>query len=235
MNQPLTKTAVVLAILAVLACLPVAAYAGKAVDPLGKTLDGWKAKGPIEQSKWSVGVAAVDPDNPRQLVVKPLGDGPPELVTATGHGRDIYTVGKFGDCTLELEVMVPKGSNSGIYLMGEYEVQVLDSFGKERVGPGDMGGLYGATAPSVNASTEPGTWQKYVIEFQAPRFEAEKKTANARFIKVTLNGKVIHENVEMKRNTPGGVTGKEAATGPLMFQGNHGPVAYRNIKITPKK
>lgn len=210
---------------------------GRTITPLGKTLKGWLAKGPIEKSKWAIGVAEVDPDNPRRLVVTPAGDRPGELVTTEGGGRDIYTAGKFGDCTLEIEVMVPQGSNSGIYLMGEYEIQVLDSYGRKRVGPGDMGGLYGATAPRVNASKKPGQWQKFVIQFQAPRFKDGKKVANARFIKIVLNGKVIHENVEMKRQTPGGVTGKEAPTGPLMLQGNHGPVAYRNIKITlpPKR
>ena len=63
------------------------------------------------------------------------------------------------------------------------------------------------------------------------RFDGEQKTANAVFRKVTLNGKVIHENVEMREQTPGGVTGREAPLGPLMFQGNHGGVAYRNIRI----
>ncbi|MCI0682111.1 MAG: DUF1080 domain-containing protein [Gemmataceae bacterium] len=96
------------------------------------------------------------------------------------------------------------------------------------------GGLYGAAAPRVNAARKPGEWQKFVIEFQAPRFEGGKKTSNARFLKVTLNDQVIHENVEMKGPTPSGVTGKEAPTGPLMFQGDHGPVAYRNIRIITK-
>ena len=233
MNRTHTRVLAVLAILAVIASLvPLGAEGANVATPLGKSLDGWKAKGPIENSKWAVGQAKVDPGNPRQLVVEPLGDGPAELATPTGHGHDIYTAEKFGDCTVELEVMVPNGSNSGIYLMGEYEVQVLDSFGKERVGPGDMGGLYGATAPSVNASKAPGEWQKYVIEFQAPKFVDGQKTDNAKFIKVTLNGQVIHENVVMQKQTPGGVSGKEAPTGPLMFQGNHGSVAYRNIKIT---
>jgi hypothetical protein len=103
------------------------------------------------------------------------------------------------------------------------------------VGPGDLGGLYQAAAPKTNASKKPGEWQKFVIEFQAPKFEGDKKVANAKFVKVTLNDVVIHENIEMKTQTPGGLTGKEAATGPLMFQGNHGSVAFRNIKITPKK
>jgi hypothetical protein len=99
-----------------------------------------------------------------------------------------------------------------------------------------MGGLYGASAPKVNASTAPGSWQKYVIEFRAPRFDASgKKTANAKFVKVELNGKILHENVEMQGPTPSGVSGKEAPTGPIMFQGDHGPVAFRALKISPLK
>jgi hypothetical protein len=118
--------------------------------------------------------------------------------------------------------------------MGEYEVQILDSYGKKKVGPGDLGGLYGAAAPRVNAAKKPGEWQKFVIDFQAPRFKDGKKVANAKFRKVTLNGEVIHENVEMKSQTPGGLTGKEVPAGPLLFQGDHGPVAFRTIKITQR-
>jgi hypothetical protein len=152
---------------------------------------------------------------------------------AHGGGVDIISEAAFGDVRLEVEFMVAKGSNSGIYLMGEYEIQVLDSFGREKPGPGDMGGLYGASAPKVNASKPHGEWQPYVIDFRAPRFDASgNKTANARFVKVVLNGQVLHEDVEMKGPT-GGAISKEVATGPLMFQGDHGPVAYRNIKVTP--
>ncbi|NQU24470.1 MAG: DUF1080 domain-containing protein [Candidatus Nealsonbacteria bacterium] len=212
-----------------------AAETGRVVTPLGKTLDGWLAKGPIAESGWAIGVAKVDPSDEGKLKADPLGDATPEFIRAGGHGSDLYTKEKFGDCTVEVELMVPKGSNSGIYLMGEYEIQVLDSFGRERVGPGDIGGLYGAKAPALNAAKAPGEWQKFVIEFVAPRFEGDKKVGNARFVKVTLNDQVIHENVEMKGQTPGGVAGREAAQGPLMFQGNHGAVAYRNLKITLPK
>lgn len=197
----------------------------------GKSLEGWTLKGPKSQSHWMVGVAKINPDHPELLIVKPVAKNG-QLVNAKAHGVDIYSDAKYGDCTLEIEVMVPKGSNSGIYMMGEYEVQVLDSYGKKKVGPGDIGGLYNAAAPRVNAAKPPGQWQKFVIEFQAPKFKNGKKVSNAVFKKVTLNGKVIHENVELKGPTPGGVTGKEAPTGPLMFQGNHGAVAYRNIKVT---
>ncbi|NLH17030.1 MAG: DUF1080 domain-containing protein, partial [Phycisphaerae bacterium] len=200
----------------------------------GKDLTGWKVAGDPAQSKWSVGKAVVSTIDPKLLVVE---KGGLEMVNAPskfGEGVDLYSEAKFGDCHIELELMVPKDSNSGVYVMGEYEIQVLDSFGREKMGPGDIGAIYGAAAPSINASRQPGQWQKFVIDFQAPKFDAAgNKTANAKFLRVELNGKVLHENLEMKGVTPGGVTGKEAATGPIMFQGNHGPVAYRNIRITP--
>jgi hypothetical protein len=201
----------------------------------GKDLEGWQFKNPKERSKWTVGKATMDAKNQGQLVVeKPADAKEAELVNAQKGGVDIYTAEKFADCTIELEFMVPKGSNSGIYVHGEYEVQILDSYGKQKVGPGDVGGLYGAAAPKTNAAKAPGEWQKFVIEFQAPKFTDGKKTANAKFLKITLNDTVIHEYVEMKGPTPSGVTGKEAPTGPLMFQGDHGPVAFRNIRITTK-
>ena len=99
------------------------------------------------------------------------------------------------------------------------------------MGPGDLGSIYGAAPPRVNASKAPGQWQQLEIVFQAPHFQDGKKVANARFVKVTLNGQVVQENVEMEKQTPGGVVGREAPTGPLMFQGNHGEVAYRNIEM----
>lgn len=202
----------------------------------GKNLDGWTFKDKAK-SKWTIGFASMDEKENSKLVVKEVAtpESTPQLVNAQGQGTDIYTTDKFGDCTITLDVMVPKGSNSGVYVMGEYEVQVLDSFGKKDVGPGDIGGLYGAAAPRKNAAKAPGEWQTMEIVFQAPKFEGDKKVSNARFVKVVLNGETIHENVEMKGPTPSGVTGKEAATGPLMFQGDHGAVAFRNIKITAKK
>ncbi len=205
----------------------------RTVVPLAKCLDGWTCKQPQNRSHWTIGIAKMDPNNLRGLIVSPAGGGNGELINAQGHGVDIYTKEKFADCTIELEVMVPKESNSGIYVMGEYEIQILDSYGRQRVGSGDMGGVYGAAAPRLNAAGKPGEWQKFVIDFKAPRFENDKKVANARFVKVELNGQVIHENLEMKKQSGGGVTGREVPAGPLMFQGNHGPVAYRNIKITP--
>jgi hypothetical protein len=98
-----------------------------------------------------------------------------------------------------------------------------------------MGGIYTFAAPKAFADKGPGVWQKLVIDFQAPKFEGGKKVANAKFLKVTFNGEVIHENVECNKVTPGGLTGKEMPEGPLMFQGDHGPVALRHIKVTPRK
>jgi len=201
----------------------------------GANLDVWVAKGGSgKANKWVVGKAKISSENPKMLVA---ADGKGEMINLTpkhGGSRDIYSKETFGDCRIEVEVMVPKGSNSGIYVMGEYEVQVLDSYGKMEMRNGDMGAIYGGFAPPVNASKEPGQWQQYVIEWRAPKFDASgKKISNAEFVKVELNGQILHENLVMPAQTPGGVTGKEAPVGPLMFQGNHGPVAYRNIIVKP--
>lgn len=201
----------------------------------GKNLEGWSMKGDKSKSTWTVGVAKLDEkDNTRLVVVDAKPGTPAELVNPE-KGVDLYTTEKFGDATISLELMIPKGSNSGVYVMGEYEVQILDSYGKEEVGPGDLGGLYSTAAPRKNASKKPGEWQTLEMVFEAPKFEGDKKVSNAKFVKVVLNGETIHENVEMKGPTPSGLTGKESATGPILFQGDHGPVALRNIQITPKK
>jgi hypothetical protein len=199
----------------------------------GENFSGWKFKGGPTKSKWTVGKAELDPASPYKLVVKKDGN---EMINAEGHGCDISTEARWGDAVIEVEVMLAKGQNSGIYLMGEYEVQVLDSFGKEKVGAGDMGGLYGVAAPKLNACKAPGEWQKFVIDYRAPKFdEAGKKASNLKIVKIELNGQIIHENLELKGPTPGGLSGREAPTGPIMFQGDHGIVAYRNLKVSPVK
>jgi sugar phosphate isomerase/epimerase len=200
----------------------------------GKDLNNWVVKGNKEKSKWEVGNPALSSEDPKLLVNRGGEGAMINLASRHGDSLDFYSKEPFGDCRIEVEVMVPQGSNSGIYVMGEYEIQVLDSWGRERMGNGDMGAVYGASPPPVNACKKPGEWQKYVIDFVAPKFDANgKKIANARLLKVQLNGKVLHENLEMRSQTPGGVAGREAPEGPLMFQGNHGPVAYRNIIVKP--
>ena len=111
------------------------AAAADVVEPFnGKDLSGWKFRGNADQSKWVVGTAKLKEGKPAELEVTPGGQ---EMINAA-RSLDIFTEAKFGDCLIELEVMVPEGSNSGIYLMGNYEIQVLDSFGKKEVDAGDM-------------------------------------------------------------------------------------------------
>jgi hypothetical protein len=222
------------------ATLPAGAQ-DKVLKPFnGKDLTGWKLRGDATNSKWQVGTSMMDEKTPNLLVFSPLTANTqiPEMVNAIpakSKSVDISTEAKYGDAIIDLELMVPKGSNSGIYVMGEYEVQVLDSYGRQKVQASDLGGLYGAAAPRVNASKKPGEWQHMIIDYQAPKYDAAgKKTANMKFVKITLNDQVIHENVEMKGPTPTGLTGKEAPTGPIMFQGDHGPVSFRNIKVMAK-
>ena len=162
---------------------------------------------------------------------------------------NLLSVWEHGDLELEIEVMVPKGSNSGIYFQGRYEIQILDSYGKVNPKFGDMGGIYRkwggnpdevymGKPPFVNAAKAPGLWQKFRIGFQAPKFDANgQKIANAKFIYVDLNGVRIHQNVEVPYTTRGAMSRKEVPLGPLRIQGDHGPVAFRNIryrKLDPK-
>ncbi len=201
----------------------------------GKDLSGWKLKGEASGSYWKVGQAKLDPANPAKFVVT----SGRELINhkgsaSRGRGVDIYSEFKHGTGRIEVEVMVPKGSNSGVYVQGEYEIQVYDSWGVEKPRPLDIGAIYGAAPPRVNAAKKPGVWQKLVIDFEAPRFGADGKVVRkARFVRVSLNGVTIHEGVEMAGPTPGGLTGKEHAKGPILLQGNHGSVSYRNLKFTP--
>ena len=176
------------------------------------------------------------------------------LVAVAGRGvifrgevaRGDYLISKdeFSDITLHIEFNIPQGSNSGVYFMGRYEIQVYDSYGVEKDAyPGiECGGIYPrhseargefeGYSPRVNASLPPGQWQSFDVTFRAPRFdESGNKIANARFEKVVHNGKVIHEDVEVTGMTRAGMSDQETPTGPIRLQGDHGPVAYRNIRV----
>ena len=203
----------------------------------GKSLDDWHVKGESSKSKWAVGKAKMSQENPNMLLNEGGSGEMINLAAKHGDSIDIYSDRKFGDCRIELQLMVPKGSNSGIYVMGEYEIQVLDSWGRTgKMSGGDMGAVYGASPPSINASRRPGQWQRYVIDFRAPKFDAAgNKKEKAQLLSVELNDEELHKNVTMDKQTPGGVLGREEPHGPLMFQGNHGPVAYRNIVVKPLK
>jgi hypothetical protein len=201
----------------------------------GKDLIGWKLIDPRQskRSKWSVaGGVRLKEGMPGQF--EPEKGTGVMLNGGDGHGLNLLTTRTHGDCELHVEFNVAKGSNSGVYLMGHYEVQVLDSFGKKDsdLKYGDCGGIYDTAPPRTNASRAPGEWQTFDIVFHAPRFDSQgKKIANARFIKVVHNGKVIHENVEVKKPTTANMGGPERPQGPLMLQGDHGPVAFRNLRI----
>jgi hypothetical protein len=200
--------------------------------PNSDALDGWKLRALRFLSNWVVGVAKLDPKDPQKLTVVKSDHSDIELINTKKGGVDIYTEQEFGDCTVELEVMIPKGSNSGIYLMGRYEVQVVDSYMKKSLGDSTMGGIFGAAAPKINAAKKPGEWQKFLIEFKAPRFKNRKRIAPAEFVKVALNGELIHQNVKLEKGpTSGALKNSEFAEGPLMLQGGMGAVAYRNIRI----
>ena len=190
-----------------------------------------------------VGDATLHPDDPTRLVTKPgagvLVNGP------IGRTSNLISEAEWGDVEAHVEFMVPKGSNSGVYFQGRYEIQVFDSWGVEQPKFSDCGGIYQrydegrqrgweGQPPRVNASKAPGEWQSFDVVFRAPRFDAAgKKTANAVFVKVVQNGVAIHENVQVTGPTRAASFKDEKPLGPLMLQGDHGPVAYRNIRIRP--
>ncbi len=206
----------------------------------GKSFDGWHAGSPGAEHAWQVaGGVRLDPADNRKLLP---GKGETILVNGpTGRTKDLHTELEHGDCELHLEFLVAERSNSGVYFMGRYEVQILDSYGETELGSGDCGGIYArwideksvdGRPPDYNASKRPGLWQSYDVIFRAPKFDASgKKIANAKFEKVIHNSVVVHESVDLKGPTRGGIGGPEKPKGALRLQGDHGPVAYRNIRI----
>jgi acetyl esterase len=184
---------------------------------------------------------AADPQDPKRLAWKP-GAGA-AVNGPQGKTRNLLGVRELGDIEAHIEFMVPAGSNSGVYFMGRYEVQVYDSCGvAQDKYPGiECGGIYPrwienqnveGHSPRLNASLPPGQWQTFDVTFRAPRFDSMgKKTGNALFVKVLHNGKLIHENVEVTGPTRAAIFADEAPAGPLMLQGDHGPVAYRSVRI----
>jgi hypothetical protein len=213
------------------------ALAQEAKDLLGKDLSGWKIRNP-PGSHWKlVGDVKLNPQNPKELAASGEPGDSPILVNdlkEKEHGSDAYTEQQFGDCEVHVELMVPKGSNSGVYLMGRYEVQVFDSYGKTKPGTVDLGSIYATKPPDAEnyQPKAPGEWQTLNIVFQAPRFDdAGKKIANAKFVSVKLNGKEIQKDVEAPKPTGGQLSDKEVPRGPLLFQGDHGAVAFRNVRV----
>ncbi|WP_207435775.1 family 16 glycoside hydrolase [Sabulibacter ruber] len=207
-------------------------------------LSSFKAPG----KSWQVtGNVTADLTQDNKLVP---GNGAGILLNLPGKkakGEDLFTNFEHGDLDLELDYMMARGSNSGIYLQGRYELQLLDNWGFSDLTAGSNGGVYErwddsrpegqkgyeGYAPRQNASRAPGLWQHLKIAFQAPRFDASgKKIENARLLRVELNGVTIHENLELFGPTRGAISNDEKASGPLRFQGDHGAVAFRNIKVS---
>ena len=152
---------------------------------------------------------------------------------------DCETKEKFSDHKLHVEFRTPfkpavRGQdrgNSGVYIQGRYECQVLDSFGLEGEN-NECGGIYLIAKPKVNACFPPLTWQTYDIDFTAARYEDGKKVKNAR-VTIKLNGIMIHDNLELTHGTPG--KNSEADSPDVLYLQGHGnPVVYRNIWIVKK-
>ena len=189
----------------------------------GSKLDAWESVNDAGPAPWQL-----------------LGDGVMEVVPGTG---DIQTRESFGDIQLHLEFRCPpeiKGEgqgrgNSGVFLMGLYEIQVLDNHNNPTYADGTVGALYGQYPPLVNAITEPGEWNRYDILWECPVFEDGALSKPARMTAL-LNGVVVQHGKELL----GPTTHKElppsephASTGPLKLQDHGDLVRFRNIWIRP--
>lgn len=173
-----------------------------------KELTGWKLVGDYGVNGWSIkdGILVNDP-------VQKEGE-------AHINYGNLQTIEKYDDFNIKLEVLVPEGSNSGVYLKGIYEIQVADSYGKE-TDSHNMGALYSRITPIVSAEKPAGEWQKLDI------------TLYKRHLTVLLNDIKIIDNQPVKGVTGGAMTSDEFSPGPIYLQGDHGKVAYRNIILTP--
>ena len=140
-------------------------------------------------------------------------------VNAGEHGTDLVTDKKFWNFTVRYEFQVPDNSNSGFYLRGRHEIQILGDFKSGKAAKGGNGAIYNHTAPSEFASKPGGEWQ------------TAEATIIGNKITVTLNGKKIHDNVECNKATGSEIDNKVTEPGPIFLQGDHGTVSFRNMRI----
>ncbi|MGV8879614.1 MAG: 3-keto-disaccharide hydrolase [Sphingobacteriaceae bacterium] len=159
----------------------------------------------------------------------------------------LVTKEKFGDLELELDFMMASASNSGVYLQGRYEIQLFDSWKKLQPSFADCGGIYQrwqeekgnfeGTSPVMNVTRAPGLWQNLVIKFRAPKFNLKgEKIANAVFEQVFLNGVLVQEQAQVTGPTVSAMfpdENDEQPIGPIVLQGDHGKVAFKNIRYRP--
>jgi hypothetical protein len=162
------------------------------------------------------------------------------MTIVPGSGS-IRTRKSFGDCQIHVEFATPtpasgegqERGNSGVYIQGRYEVQVLDSFKSETYPDGQCGAIYKQHAPLVNACRAPGEWQSYDIVFRAAKFDSAGKVSRPVRITVLHNGVLIQDNAEV-RGTTGSAPGKEEpGDGPIDLQDHGNAVKYRNIWVRP--
>jgi hypothetical protein len=174
----------------------------------GRDLQGWELTDKNATNGWKV-VDGVLVNNPVQK------EGEKHI-----HYGNLRTVETYEDFNLKIEVNVPAHSNSGVYLRGIYEVQVVDSYGND-LDSHNMGALYSRITPLVAAEKPAGEWQQMDI------------TLYQRHLTVVLNGKTIIDNQPVRGVTGGALTSDEFSAGPIYLQGDHGKVSYRNIILTP--
>lgn len=189
----------------------------------GRDLSAWRKRSGNGPAVWKIGA-----------------DG-----AMTAGGGDIATVQSFGEFTLHVEFNVPPmlgktgqaRGNSGVYLHGRYEIQVLDSYGPalagKPIGKNDCGAVYDQTPPRVNACLAPGTWQTYDITFRAGRASADR-TLEPR-VWVLQNNVLIHRGTVIAGPTRAGTGGKMEPTGPILLQDHGNPVRFRNLWLVPHK
>jgi len=181
---------------------------GKPIELLKDGMDGWRLLEPNAVSAWKVEKGILN-NNPIQK------DGEPHI-----RYGNLRTNAEFEDFNLKLSVNIPEGSNSGVYLRGIYEVQVMDSYGM-KLDNHHMGALYSRITPTESAEKKAGKWQKMDI------------TLCDRHLTVTLNGKKIIDNQPIYGSTGGAMTSNEFVPGPIYLQGDHGKVSYKDIVLTP--
>lgn len=200
-------------------------------------LDAFKDPG----KNWVIAADAIADINKPQAIRPIKGEGAVVNNFEKNKWMHLVTKEEFGDVEVDLDFMMAKNSNSGVYLQGRYEIQLLDSWTKLDPAWSDVGAVYSrwtpekgtfeGTAPVMNVGRAPGLWQHLNIRFRAPRFNDKgEKIENARFESVTLNGVLVQQEVEVTGSTASHMFQDEKPKGPLVLQGDHGPVAFKNIR-----